>query len=214
MMIIKAQEFFSDPFKHIVCKIDLGLSPHQIQEFLTATPTQDFLVNKNSNFQKKELRKASGHLGDILKYVCSQELLELCQREFGLSELKPDESFDGGGITVTSAPGFLRYHVDFPFSSVANAYRIVNVLLYLNDEDLCGGDLHLLDPISKTVEKIIKPEFGLLVAFMTSKNTPHGFSKIENGIRISVNSYFYHAAPLDDRWEPTKTGWLNVTNDL
>jgi hypothetical protein len=213
MIFIKKKQVFSDPFKHIVCEIDTSCSPLDIQRYLESTPSDDFIVNKNANFQKKELRKASDQLGKILYCMCSSELLQLCEAEFGLTRLKPDETFDGGGITVTGAPGFLRYHVDFPYSSSANAYRVVNTILYLNNSDLRGGDLHLLDPISKTVEKVIKPKFGLLVAFMTSKNTPHGFSKIKTGTRISVNSYFYHAAPLDDRFEPTKTGWIDVINN-
>ena len=59
-------------------------------------------------------------------------------------------------------------------------------------------------------EKIIKLEFGLFVAFPTSKNTPHGFSRIKKGKRIGINSYFYSDSPLDERTEPSKTDWIKI----
>jgi hypothetical protein len=71
-----------------------------------------------------------------------------------------------------------------------------------------GGDLHLLDSSTKTVEASIQPLWGRILAFPTSRSTPHGFSIIKNGRRIGVNAYFYADSPLDDRFTPSKTEWL------
>lgn len=164
--------------------------------------------SENENFQKIEIREASGLVGHLLEFMCSPAVVDICARAFDLDGLHPDPGFDGGGLTVTEEGGFLRYHNDFPYSNSAARYRVVNALLYLSSPDIEGGELHLLDPHSKTVEARIKPTFGTFLAFPTSKDTPHGFSRIRRGRRVSVNSYLYRDKPLDDRFQPSRTEWL------
>jgi hypothetical protein len=201
-------EVYSYPFPHFISKANVNLGNHTIKDLLNTVDEDRFRIQKNEDFQKKELRADSGILGDLLRDIQSHEIRNLCQEIFQISELKSDLKFDGGGLTISELNSYLRYHNDFPYSSETKSYRVVNTLLYLGGHDLEGGDLHLLDPISFTVEKIIKLEYGLFVAFPTSKNTPHGFSRVRRGTRISINSYLYRDKPLDDRFEPTKTEWL------
>jgi len=211
-MKIKFKEinFFNEPFPHITSKTDICLNYKLIKDLIASTSPDQFRVTNNVDFQKKELRNDSGLLGDLLGAIQTDEIKKVCEDSFGIKNLISDPNFDGGGLTITELNGYLRYHNDFPYSSEVNAYRVINTLLYLSDSELEGGDLHLLDPISLTVEKIIKLEFGLFVAFPTSKNTPHGFSRIKKGKRIGINSYFYSDSPLDERTEPSKTDWIKI----
>lgn len=199
--------FFNKPFQHLVVDLDLSFNYRDILKVFSLK-NDESIKRDNKNFQKIEIRKSDSVLAEIFNDVQSDKMIELCQEYFGFKSLIKDLSFDGGGFTATSAPGYLRYHHDFPFSSDVNAYRVCNILLYLNSAQLKGGNLHLLDPESKTVEKIIKPKFGRLVIFPTSRYTPHGFSRIESGLRLSINSYFYAKKPLDDRFQPAPTDWL------
>ena len=141
--------------------------------------------------------------------MSSQKLADICANHLNLDRLEPDPEYDGGGLTITGTGKFLRYHYDFPYSNVAKKYRVVNALLYLSDPEIKGGELHLLDPKTGTVEATVLPKFGTLAIFPTSGQTPHGVSKIYNHPRISINSYFYADKPLDNRLDPSKTVWIN-----
>lgn len=211
-MKIKFKEinFFNEPFPHIISTTDIHLNYELIEDLIASKSIDHFRVTNNIDFQKKELRSDSGLLGNLLSAIQTDEIKKICEDSFNIKNLISDPNFDGGGLTITELNGYLKYHCDFPYSNEVNAYRVINTLLYLSDSALEGGDLHLLDPISLTVEKIIKLDFGLFVAFPTSKNTPHGFSRIKKGRRISINSYFYSDRPLDDRTEPSKTDWIKI----
>ena len=115
---------------------------------------------------------------------------------------------------MTGVGKYLRYHFDFPYSNVAKKYRVVNALVYLSDPKIEGGELHLLDPETGTVEARVEPKFGTLALFATSDGSPHGVSKIYKHPRISINSYFYADKPLDNRIEPGKTTWLNTSEGM
>jgi Rps23 Pro-64 3,4-dihydroxylase Tpa1-like proline 4-hydroxylase len=203
-------QILSYPFKHGLSKTEL---PFTYEELLAAIEDEG-LINanerNNQNFQKTEIRASNknGIVKEVLSLMSSAEMTEVLSDAFGIASLSSDKSFDGGGLTITDTGGFLRYHADFPYSNLAKKYRVINCLLYLSSPDIHGGDLHLLDPTTRTVEAAIEPVWGRLLAFPTSKNTPHGFSRITSGRRISVNAYYYADYPLDDRFAPGKTEWL------
>jgi hypothetical protein len=165
----------------------------------------------NQNFQKIEIKSPLNlpQGKPIFEFVTSEETVNLANGFLGRSDLILDRRFDGGGLTATFTDGFLRYHHDFPFSSIVNKYRVLNLIMYFSTPDIDGGDLHLLDPVSQTVEYSFSPHAFKFIMFPTSKWTPHGFSRIRNGCRISFNAYFYADLPLDDRFVATKTNWLS-----
>lgn len=210
MLQLKSAKSFDHPFRHVVLT-DCIVSERQeiwreIKEL--SNKCKDKHV-ENENFSKLEIKEAPGQIGEILKCMCSEKLTKVCKRFFPeFEDLSPDPTFDGGGFTRSPIGKFLRYHADFPYSNSAKKYRVVNALLYLNEPEMRGGHLHLLDPESGTVEAQINPEFGKIVVFATSKFTPHGFSRIFEKPRYSVNSYFYSDKPADDRIQPGKTEWI------
>ena len=212
---LKNLETFEEPFKHLVYKDCIVGDQRSIrdQALELARKAKDQLV-ENTNFSKIELKNASAACGELLKFMASKELAEICAKHFSIPDLEADPFYDGGGLTVTGVGKHLRYHFDFPYSNIAKKYRVVNALLYLSDPDIVGGELHLIDPETGTVEARVEPKFGTLAIFATSNGSPHGVSKIYKHPRISINSYFYAEKPLDDRVKPTKTVWLNYTEGM
>lgn len=208
MLNLKNYKKFLRPFPHLVIKnaisIDSARFKNEVNEILTSSEN----IRKNENFQKIEIKKAGGLIGQLLSEMQGSQLLDFARENFSLNNISSDLSYDGGGFTITPQGGFLRYHADFPYSSKVEKYRVLNALLYLCDDDFEGGELHLIDPISGTVEARITPKFGTIAIFPTSKYTPHGVSRIIKGNRLSINSYFYDSKPLDDRLIPSKTIWL------
>lgn len=208
MLDLKNYEKFLRPFPYVVIKkaisLDYKIFKNEVNEILTSSEN----IRSDENFQKIELKKAGGLIGQLLSEMQGSQLLDFAREKFSLNNISSDLSYDGGGFTITPQGGFLRYHADFPYSDKVEKYRVLNALMYLCDDDFEGGELHLIDPISGTVEARITPEFGTIAIFPTSKYTPHGVSRIIKGNRLSINSYFYDSKPLDDRLTPSKTMWL------
>lgn len=209
-------EVFEKPFRYVVIKDCIKLNQAEtIQHAYDLIQAQKSSHIENANYSKTEVKSASGLCGQLLEALSSQELSDFCSQLFpDVGPIAPDNRYDGGGLTMTPVGKFLRYHFDFPFSNIAQKYRVINAILYLSEPGIEGGQLHLLDPESGTVEAAIKPEFGTLAIFATSKHTPHGVSRIFNKPRLSINSYFYADKPIDDRFEPSKTHWLNDTQGV
>ncbi len=208
MLNLSNWEAFTRPFPYVVIKntisIDSEKFKYEVDEILSGSVN----IKTDNNFQKIEIKKAGGIIGELLSEMQSNQLLDFASQKFSLGNISSDISYDGGGFTITKQGGFLRYHADFPYSNNVQKYRVLNALMYLCDDDFEGGELHLIDPYSGTVEARITPKFGTIAIFPTSKYTPHGVSRIIKGNRISINSYFYDSKPLDDRLTPSKTMWL------
>jgi hypothetical protein len=213
MLNLKTYKNFNLPFSYTLFENALNI---KYQEFVNELNTIDesyFIERSNENFQKKELSNCNNLLiNKLLKEIVSEQTLSQIKLIYEFENLTTDPTFDGGGLTITDTGGFLRYHADFPYSNSAKKYRVLNAILYLSDPSIIGGDLHLLDFNTGTVEATIKPIFGTLLVFPTSKYTIHGFSKILKGKRITINSYLYDDKPIDDRNEPSKTIWFNKFN--
>ncbi len=176
----------------------------------------------NSEFgQKREWKSFPNELeklNDLLMFLGSASFIDTLKVKFEIApevEVFPDFSYDGGGYVISPPGSFLGYHADFNFSSSANMYRVLNVLLYLNENYASsnGGELHLLDSESKTVEKRVSPEMGTLLGFFTDDTPFHGVSRNnEDFFRRSLNLYYYSASPIsqNQKKEPHKTIWIDT----
>jgi Rps23 Pro-64 3,4-dihydroxylase Tpa1-like proline 4-hydroxylase len=185
-----------------------------------AKPTSIF---KSEFGEKKEWKYFPEHLenlNQLLKVLSAYEFIENLKEKFNINKnikIYPDLTYDGGGYVYSPPGSFLGYHADFNFSSKNNKYRVLNILLYMNENyvDSQGGALHLLDAKSKTVEKIVFPIANRLLAFSTDDTSFHGVSLNHNSFfRKSFNLYFYSDTPisLNQSSEPHKTIWLNFEN--
>jgi Rps23 Pro-64 3,4-dihydroxylase Tpa1-like proline 4-hydroxylase len=140
------------------------------------------------------------------------------QKKFKISEdviITPDASYDGGGYVVSPPGSFLGYHADFNFSSKASKYRVINNLFYMNPNytDNLGGQLHLLDSNSKTVEKFVAPSQNTILGFFTDDTSFHGVSlNKENFFRRSFNLYYCYDKPISSNQavQPHRTIWMDI----
>ena len=210
MLNLKSHKNFDIPFSYTIFENAIELSYQDFIKELNTIEVDLFTERNNENFQKKELSKCNNIIiNNLLDEIVSEHTLNKIKTIYNFQNLTTDPTFDGGGLTITETGGYLRYHADFPYSNSAKKFRVLNAILYLSDPTIIGGELHLLDFKTGTVEASIKPVYGTLLVFPTSKYTIHGFSKILKGKRITINSYLYDDKPIDDRNEPSKTIWFN-----
>lgn len=210
------------PFPHFLVKdalpkVFLRELKSDLELLEETEPTKHFI----SQFgEKKEWRTFPGNLialNDFLNFFGGSQFIELLKEKFGILssiELTPDFSYDGGGYVISPPGAFLAYHADFNYSSNVMKYRVINVLIYMNDnyEINQGGELHILDPESKTVERRVQPDLGTILAFYTDDTSFHGVSKNREGFfRRSFNLYYYAAEPISSNQSktPHKTIWLD-----
>lgn len=211
------------PFSHFVVNdfLDAELVGKIFEDTYALEKTDPTSIFKSNFGEKKEWKVFPTefiYLTQLLDYLGSQEFIKVIQAKFGISkdvELYADKSYDGGGYVISPPGSYLGYHADFNFSSQAEKYRVLNVLLYMNEnyKDDQGGQLHLLDPESKTVESVINPEANTLLAFFTDDISFHGVSRNRPGFhRRSFNLYYYADQPISPNQglDPHKTIWLDA----
>jgi Rps23 Pro-64 3,4-dihydroxylase Tpa1-like proline 4-hydroxylase len=199
---------------------DLALLLEELKTLEKTKPTSKF----DSDFgQKKEWKSFPSefvNLNEILSFLGSEEFINMLKLKFKIDsevQIYPDFTYDGGGYVISPPGSFLGYHADFNFSSVSKMYRVLNILLYMNQGYSTdnGGELHLLDSVSKTVERRVSPKAGTLLGFFTDDVSFHGVSKNnDNFFRRSFNLYYYCATPIsaNQSIEPHKTIWVETKN--
>jgi len=207
------------PFNHII--IDDFLSTdfandvyNELLEIEKKTP--DRILNTNF-YNKIEFNSKIDNFDNynkLLDLFNSDNLIKLIEKKFNFPDnfLSNNHNFYGGGYVISPPNSFLNYHTDFNYLDSIKKYRTINLILYMNKNynENNGGYLHLIEPNSKTVEKIIQPLFNRAVIFITNKDTPHGVSINKNNFtRRSFNIYYYSDNPLDNNPEIHKTNWLN-----
>jgi Rps23 Pro-64 3,4-dihydroxylase Tpa1-like proline 4-hydroxylase len=206
------------PFKHILIHDFLPLefaekSYIDLLQVEKLEPDNSFISDNGLKREYKTHKTDMKEYNMLMDLFSKEYLLPIIESKFGLNagSLYSDSSYDGGGYVISPSKTYLRYHVDFNFSSKLNKYRCVNMILYMNKnyKDEYGGQLHLLDNSTKTVEKTVKPEFNTAVIFLTNSNTPRGVSINNNFERRSINVYYYSDEPLiESDCVPHKTIWL------
>jgi hypothetical protein len=122
----------------------------------------------------------------------------------GINHLLPDPHLEGAGLHLVPSGGVLQVHADFNYSKRLDAYRRVNVFLYLNPrwQAEWGGDLELWDtPHGQPIAKYA-PLFNRLVVFNSRSDTyhghPHPIVSPKHEWRTSLAMYYYTAARPDD----------------
>lgn len=210
------------PFKHIV--IENLIEATELEELKKDVSELEKLQTFRSYESEYGIKKEWKHfpenlqtLKSFLNLVQGKEIINALVAKFGLDSsisIMADESYDGGGYVISPPGSFLGYHADFNFSSSVSKYRILNVLFYFNENYISdnGGQLHLLDADSKTVEKALNPKINTFLAFLTDDISYHGVSKNHlNFYRRSFNLYFYADKPLSTNQSvnPHKTLWIS-----
>ena len=100
-------------------------------------------------------------------------------------------------MNVYTSGASLKAHSDFNYNNNINAYRCLNLLIYLNSD--CGEDnggcIQLWDKeMNSCVD--IPPISNRLLVFSTNSETPHGVAEVKGGsYRKSLSVYYYVKSP-------------------
>lgn len=144
-------------------------------------------------------------IANLVEFLSGKQFISQLEKMTNL-EIKCANLY-GGGMNMYSSGTQLRPHVDFNFNSQINAYRCINLLYYINSEDLVGGNLELWDLDQKN-KSVIEPISNRMVIFETNSKTLHGVTLIKKGYRRSISIYYYTDNPSQQlNTKPHRTLW-------
>jgi Rps23 Pro-64 3,4-dihydroxylase Tpa1-like proline 4-hydroxylase len=132
----------------------------------------------------------------ILDYLNSDEFIKFLARLTGHKNLHRDPSLTGGGIHRIKSGGKLSVHKDYQEHPESHEIRVLNLLIYLNEnwKSKWGGNLELwsMDLSHKVVE--VEPLFNRAVIFDIN-DAPHGhpipLQSPEDVDRYSLALYYF-----------------------
>ena len=115
----------------------------------------------------------------IVDYLNSKNFISILEDKFKINNLMADPSLFGGGMHESRNGGYLKIHSDFIYIRKKKLKRMLNLLIYLNDnwDEKWGGAIELWDqkmknnfvkvfpslackssfPISTLLNSILKP---------------------------------------------------------
>ena len=172
------------------------------------TPTKIFKYNnKIIKYEFNDFKKFNSDFKNLYKELYSKRFINILKKIFNLQELFSDKNKLYSGLNVSVKDSILKEHVDFNYNSELKKFRSINLLLYLNNNynKKDGGRFYYRN-IKTKKRKYINPLFNNVVIFMTNKNVPHGFTRV-NKKRISLNLYYYTNKNLSLTNYKHKTYW-------
>jgi len=172
------------------------------------TPTKIFKYkNKIVKYEFNDFKKFNCDFKNLYKELNSKKFINILKKIFNLQELFSDKNKLYSGLNVSVKDSILKEHVDFNYNSELKKFRSINLLLYFNNNynKKDGGRFYYRNIKSKK-RKYINPLFNNVVIFMTNKNVPHGFTRV-NKKRISLNLYYYTNKNLSLTNYKHKTYW-------
>lgn len=202
----KPEQFHSaQPYEHVV--IDNFVQDENLLREVAST-FPDCREVKWAHFNNKKEKKMA--YDDIWSLTSEKpELAELCLEmispeftktlaEFtGIEGLTSDQAFMGGGLHRIEPTGFLDVHTDFNFHPHLKKRRVLNILLFLNEdwEESYGGHLELWEKDVKKCAYRVLPKFNRAVIFKLSDTSWHGhpvpLSCPKGMCRKSIALYYY-----------------------
>lgn len=137
----------------------------------------------------------------VRETFASKEFGKFMSKLTGIDGLFTNFDSLGQGVHQGAKDSYLDVHIDVNVNVEKKIWRRVNLLIYLNKywKPEYGGDIELWDPAMKNCVVKYPPLMNKALIFVTDKNSPHGYSKInipEGESRKSYYAYFY--TPLED----------------
>ncbi|HTH27691.1 MAG TPA: 2OG-Fe(II) oxygenase, partial [Sphingobium sp.] len=205
----------ASPFPHIVIDGVLTVPAAQVTD---AFPGDDWHHwGRFTDEYQKEKRHCANLLAmpALLQRIVSEcmqpPFLRFLENVTGIRQLTVDPYLNGGGLHCSGPGGVLRPHTDFHFNDDLHLYRMLNVLIYLNDNWSAkdGGNLELYRKGSEQPEVTVTPIYGRMVIFRTDDCSVHGFANpIANGKwRKSIALYYYRSRDLGGYGGDSSTHW-------
>lgn len=187
------------PFPHLVLKDFLSMTP---DEMAGVYPQPDWPHwNKRQDLYQtgkmycRDTDVIPPLLTSMLHELLSPPFLKFLETLTGIGGLIPDPYHEGGGLHCSGPGGVLLPHTDFHHYGRLDLYRRINLLLYLNPEwaESFGGCLELWEKGAVEPAKLVVPDWGTCVIFLTDDDSVHGFSTPvgEGRWRRSLALYYY-----------------------
>lgn len=187
------------PFPHVVLhdRWDAWAISEAKKEYLAFN---DWDGEKNMKWSVKKrfcgtAEKFPEHVAKIIQEASCDKFVSWLEGVTGIRGLMADPYLDGGGMHSIIEGGFLKVHVDFNWHERLQAWRRLNVLLYLNPDwkEEHGGDLQMWD--INGCHKRVYPEANTMVVMTTDDRSLHGHpDPLGGGQRDSIALYYYTKA--------------------
>ncbi len=145
---------------------------------------------------------------NLINNLNSRKFLSILEKKFKINNLVADQSLFGGGMHESFRGGFLKIHSDFVFIKKRKLKRMLNLLLYLNEEweDGWGGAIELWKEDMSEMFLKVSPKINNALIFRTDLESNHGFPDPikcpENFSRKSIALYYY--TPYEKMIKPKK----------
>lgn len=162
---------------------------------------EKFVLMNESNFDSNSKM--------LFKFLKSEMFMQYISDVVNIPNLISDPTNRGGGFHIIKKGGLLALHQDFNYHLDIDAYRRVNLLLYLNEDwkPECGGSLELYDSDNTNLTIEIEPLFNKAVVLkVDSKNNIHGHPQVwqSDKHRYSIAMYYYTKEPPSDMTEKNR----------
>jgi Rps23 Pro-64 3,4-dihydroxylase Tpa1-like proline 4-hydroxylase len=188
------------PCKHVV--MDNFLRPEVAEQLYQNFPKLDTLNVKRKSLNEKKsedyhFERFHPIFQEVKDTIISDDFChQIMGKIAGLEDLFVTTDNTGAGVHQGGDGSYVDIHIDFNMSTKFNAWRRLNLLVYLNKnwKDEYGGALELWDKDMKSCEKMVYPYFNRAVLFYTDENAPHGYRKMslpEGETRKSFYAYYY-----------------------
>jgi hypothetical protein len=191
----------AEPFAHAYFDdiFDSKILDVVIQEFEGSKPWREFDTKYEKKLQMIDDTQMGPVTRSLIYHLNSAPFLSFLEDLTGIEGLIPDPYLSGGGLHQIPRGGKLGIHVDFNQYKKLNAYRRINVLVYLNKdwEEDYGGHLELWKDKQGSRKKKLLPIFNRMAIFSTVSNSFHGHPEPLNcppdKFRRSLALYYYTA---------------------
>ncbi|RYZ67578.1 MAG: 2OG-Fe(II) oxygenase [Proteobacteria bacterium] len=195
------------PFPHIVLDDFLPVPLARSLAAAFPDPRASRWVERNNVNNRRRYQHDETQLPRLLRTM----LRELNSRQFvlfletltGIPSLLPDPYFIGGGVHMSTTGDFLKIHADFNWHHKLQAWRRVNVLIYLPEtwEPEWQGALEFWDRDMSGPVVSALPLFNRMVVFSTGEHSHHG-QRLPNlcppGLQRKVLNLYYYTSGRTD----------------
>lgn len=202
--MFKLDLVYNEPFPHMV--VDGFGDEAQLRDIVRNWPQDGWqykAVRTSIKYGMAETVWMPQAARDFIAALHAPEFMARLGEAFGM-ELHPDPQYaighlEGGGLHMIPRGGHLGMHVDFDRHPKKQWRRVLNLLVYLNEDwdDEWGGALRI-EYQDGRLAKSVAPRFNRAVAFATSDHSWHGHPAPlrcpQGHSRKSVAIYYYSKA--------------------
>ena len=195
----------ADPFPHVV--VDDFLPSDVAREVAQSFPRphsteiNSWKYHENENTTRwflEDSRQFPAPMRTLAAALGERPFMQFLTTVTGIPSLLLDPYFIGGGAMSSPSGGFLRVHADFNWHALLQAWRRVNVLLYLTPDwqPDWGGQLELWARDGSVCVKTVDFCFNRAVIFTTASDSFHGQPnplKTPKGTSRNIFSAFYYS---------------------